>query len=676
MKTMKKPLAVLLAVLCLVSVFSVTVFAATKYKSYDGKYGLMIPVKSNYKTQCKTYSIKEDKGSLNFKFDSKGYEKNVYYGFTIYSDEERQNIIINKNGAFPKVDSKGSLTIDFSKLESGTYYGLTFTYIQKNGDLIIDRDSIYQFEIKLNKIANVTPEIIEAQALYSGNYIKWKKVTYADSYRIYRKQEGSDYEVIADVTKREYTDKTAVRGEKYIYTIRAFDEDCYSKRNKNGVDLIYLAPPKFTSAPETLEDNKIKVSWEAVIGAEKYRVYRKTEDAIKYTRIATVSKDVLEYTDKASKKDGETYIYAIKAVNGTNAGVLSKENKITLFGVKKPVVSCVGETVTVKWDAIENATDYKLFKKNADGQWKLLHSGTDSFEYIDTDVETGNKYNYSLVVEKDGQYSSFDTKGVIAYCLAEPKISSIKSSVDNSVLLKWNEIEGATKYNIYRESPFEDYKLIGTTTKTRFYDTSEKDNNYFYTYYVEAANEYGEGVSGNNMRMHLYMRAPELVSLKWDSGNVIKWKRVAGATSYKIYRKTPSGNYKEIAEVTDVLSYKDKSAKKGSKYYYTVAAMNGKYQGAYESGLGVNGLNAPEIESVELNKKKQVVVKWDEVNGAEGYYVYRKATIDGSWETLGKTTKLTYTDKISRENGVDYYYTVRAYNSKGKGLYSSFGVKL
>ena len=46
--------------------------------------------------------------------------------------------------------------------------------------------------------------------------------------------------------------------------------------------------------------------------------------------------------------------------------------------------------------------------------------------------------------------------------------------------------------------------------------------------------------------------------------------------------------YKKIAEVTDVLSYKDKTAKKSSKYYYTVAAMNGKYQGSYESGLKVN----------------------------------------------------------------------------------------
>lgn len=588
MKTMKKSLAVFLAVLCLLSALSVTTLAATKYKSYDGKYGLMIPVKSNYKTQCKSYSVEGTSGSLTFKFDSKGKKSNVYYGFTIYSDEKRQNIIINKSGAFPTVDSKGKLSIDFSKLESGTYYGLTFTYIQKGKDLIIDKDSIYQFDIELNKIAKVTPKITEAQALYSGNYIRWKKVTYADFYRVYRKQEGSSYEKLADVTKLEYTDKTAVRGEKYIYTIRAFDEDCYSKRNKNGVDLVYLAPPKFKDLPETLEDNKIRFSWEAVKGAKKYRVYRKTADAKKYTRLATVSSNVLEYTDTTSKVDGETYYYAVKAVNGTNAGVLSNKYAITLFGVKKPIAYCVGEVATIKWDSVENATDYKLFKKNADSQWDLLYSGTEVQEIVDENVSIGNKYVYSLVIEKDGQYSSFDTKGVTAYCLAEPKITSIKSSVDNSVYIKWGSVEGATKYNIYRESPFEDYKLIGTTSKTSFYDKTEKDSNYFYTYYVEAANEYGVGISGNNMHMHLFMKAPQLVSVKWDSGNVVKWKRVAGATSYVIMRRTPSGNYKKIAEVKDVLSYKDKSAKKKSKYYYTVAAMNGKYQGSYESGLRVN----------------------------------------------------------------------------------------
>ena len=589
MKIMKKSMAVFLAALCLLSALSVTTLAATKYKSYGGKYGLMIPVKSDYKTQCKAYSVEGTTGALTFKFDSKGKKENVYYGFTIYSDAKRQNIIINKSGVFPTVDSKGKLSIDFSKLESGTYYGLTFTYIQSGKDLIIDKDSIYQFDINVNKIANVTPKITDAQALYSGNYIKWKKVTYADFYRVYRKQEGSSYEKLADVTKLEFTDKTAVRGEKYIYTIRAFDEDCYSKRNKNGVDLVYLAPPKFKDLPETLEDNKIRFSWEAVKGAKKYRVYRKTADAKKYTRLATVSASVLEYTDKTTKVDGETYYYAVKAVNGTNAGILSSKYAITLFGVKKPIAYCVGEAATIKWNPVEDATDYKLFKKNSEGQWDLLYSGTDVQEIVDENVSTGNKYIYSLVIEKDGQYSSFDTTGVTAYCLAEPKISSIKSSSDNSVYIKWGAVDGATKYNIYRESPFEGYKLVGTTTKTSFYDKTDKDSNYFYTYYVEAANEYGTGVSGHNTKMHLFMKAPELTSVKWSSdGNVIKWKRVAGATSYVVFRRTPSGDYKKIAEVKDVLSYKDKSVKKTAKYYYTVAAMNGKYQGSYESGIRVN----------------------------------------------------------------------------------------
>ncbi len=673
MKTIKKTLAVFLAVISLFSAFSVTSLAATKYQSYNGKYGLVVPVKADYKTKCLSYKINSDKGTLTFSFKSKGYEKNVYFGLTIYEDEERQNILINKSGTFPTVNSKGNMTIDFSPLESGTYYGLTFTYIKKGDDLVVDKDSIYQFDIKLNKIGQVTPKITEAEALYSGNYLKWKKVQYADFYRVYRKQEGTSWEKLADITTLQFTDKTAVKGERYIYTVKAFDESCYSKYNKNGVDLIYLAPPKINNAPETLEDNKIKISWDAVKGAEKYRIYRKTADAKKYTRLATVSGDVLEYTDKTAKVDGVTYYYAVKAVNGTTAGILSQKVKKTLFATQKPTVSCVEGIVTVKWESIEGATEYKLFKKNSDGQWDLIYSGADALKYIDTEVSSGKKYTYSLVAERDGEYSSFDTKGVTIYCLAEPKISSISSGVENSVCIKWKAVDGATKYNIYRESPFEDYVFIGTTTKTNFNDITKKANNYFYTYYVEAVNENSISVSGNNTKMHLYMQAPELVSVKWNSGNVVKWKRVAGATSYKIYRKTPSGSYKEIAEVRDVLSYTDKTAKKSSKYYYTVAAMNGKYKGSYESGIGINCLNAPKITSAALNSKKQVVVKWNKVSGADGYYVYRKETADGSWVNLGKTTSLTYTDKTKRNADTEYFYTVRAYNTKGKGIYNNFG---
>ena len=676
MKTMKKSVAVFLAVLCLLSTLSVTTLAATKYKSYKGKYGLMVPVKTDYKTQCKSYKVNSDKGTLTFSFKSKGHKKNVYYGLTIYSDEKRQDILINKSGAFPTVNSKASMTIDFSPLESKTYYGLTFTYVKNGSDLVVDKDSIYQFDIKLNKVANVTPKIVDAEALYSGNYIKWEKVKYADSYRVFRKQDDTNWKVLADVKSLEYTDKTAVRGEKYAYTVKAYDEKSYSKHNESGADLIYLAPPKMQKNATTLEDNKIKISWEAVKGAENYRVYRKTANEKSYTRLATVGKAVLSYTDKTAKKDGETYYYTVRAINGTTSGALSQKINTTLFAVQKPTVSCVEKTVEIMWKSIENATNYKLFKKNAQGNWDEIYSGLDSNKYIDTDVSSGNKYVYSLIVEKNGQYSSFDTVGTTVYCLAEPKITSISSNIDNSMLIKWGAVPGATKYNVYMETPFEDYKYIGTTTKAAFYDTTEKGNNYFYSYYIEAVNANSVSVSGNNEKMHLYMKAPELVSVKWDGGNVVKWKRVAGATSYSVFRKSPSGSYKKIAEVKDVLSYKDKTAKKGSQYYYTVTAMNGKYQGAYENGIGINCLNAPEITSVKLNSKSQAVVKWNSVSGASGYYVYRKATIDGSWEYLGKSTSLSFTDKKQRTKNTQYLYTVKAYNSKGSGLHNIFGVAL
>ena len=59
-------------------------------------------------------------------------------------------------------------------------------------------------------------------------------------------------------------------------------------------------------------------------------------------------------------------------------------------------------------------------------------------------------------------------------------------------------------------------------------------------------------------------------------------------------------------------------------------------------------------KKVDIGSNAKVVVKWNEVSGADGYYVYRKSTIDGKWETLGKTTSLTYADKTSRRISFEY----------------------
>ena len=57
------------------------------------------------------------------------------------------------------------------------------------------------------------------------------------------------------------------------------------------------------------------------------------------------------------------------------------------------------------------------------------------------------------------------------------------------------------------------------------------------------------------------------------------------------------------------------------------------------------------------------MVKWEKVDNAQSYRIYRR-TENGKWMVLAdKFIGTDYTDKTA-ENGTTYYYTVRAINDK------------
>ncbi len=677
MKTSQKLLAIFLAVLCIASVFSISTFAATKYKDYGGKYGSIVPVKSDYKTVCDTYKINGAKGSLSFSFKSKGYEKNVYYGVTVYSDVKMQNILINIGKPFPTVNSYGNITVDFSPLDSGVYYGIAYTFVKSGDNYVVDSSNIYQYKIVVNKVGSSTLKITETSALYGCNYLEWNPIEYADGYYVYRKQVGEAWQVVAKTSDCAFKDENIPAGEKYIYTVRAYDTDGNYKSlyNKNGVPLIFLAPPVLEEA-EKLADNAVKIKWQKVVGAETYRIYKKTESG-SYKRLAIVDADTTEYTDKSAKENGEIVSYKVRPYNETVAGLPSAALNVEIFGTFNPRLYCDGNVVNIHWNEVDGADGYTVFKKENGGEWQQIISNASVTNYTDEDVEIGKKYFYSIVVHRAGETSSFNSVGVAVYRLAEPIITSVGSTVNNSVFVKWGAVKGAKNYNIYRKAPNEDYKLIGNTKLTSFYDTDGKKSNLYYTYYIEAVGYDSVSVSGNNMKSVLYMAAPKLTSVKWDGdGNAVKWARVAGATAYKVYRKTLTGSYKMVAQVSgNSFEYVDTTAKKGGKYYYTVRAMNGKVAGAYEIGKGINCLDAPVLTSAVTAKNGAVTVKWNKVSGATGYYVYRK-TEGGSWSRIAKTTSNSYVDKSSKKSGVKYIYTVKAYNANSKGLHDAIGIEL
>ena len=74
----------------------------------------------------------------------------------------------------------------------------------------------------------------------------------------------------------------------------------------------------------------------------------------------------------------------------------------------------------------------------------------------------------------------------------------------------------------------------------------------------------------------------------------------------------------------------------------------------------------------------KITVKWNAVNGATKYAVYRKAAGETSWTRLTKTfTGTTYTDKSADlVAGTNYSYTVRAYVDNAWSGYNKTGVSV
>lgn len=184
-----------------------------------------------------------------------------------------------------------------------------------------------------------------------------------------------------------------------------------------------------------------------------------------------------------------------------------------------------------------------------------------------------------------------------------------------------------------------------------------------------------------------FLFAPKLKRVRnKKSGVEIEWKKILGAEGYYVYRKRgKDGEWERIADVKNT-RYIDSDARSGKGYRYSVTAYNGTKESKHknEDGRFIRFLSAPKAISVEYDPKKGVIVKWNKVKGAEGYYVYRK-TKKGEWKKLanidqdkakGKNkNRFSFVDRTVKRNK-NYRYSVRAYNGKAKSTRTSKGLKI
>ena len=326
----------------------------------------------------------------------------------------------------------------------------------------------------------------------------------------------------------------------------------------------------------------------------------------------------------------------------------------------------------IYWSAVDGANRYEVYRSGSkDGTYSFLDS-TANLNYTDSKANAGTTYYYKVkALATDGTDSSLSAAVAITCRCARPVVKTDYWASTGKPYIKWTAVAGASQYEVYRSGSKDGtYTLLGTTTATNYTD-SKANAGYTYYYKVKAISEVKSAANSSlsaavaiTCRCARPVVTPDYLT---STGKPhIKWAAVAGASQYEVYRATSkNGSYTKMF-TTSNLSYTNTSAKAGTTYYYKVKAVS-KVKSAANSSLSAAvaitcRCARPVVKTDYWASTGKPYIKWDAVDGAGKYYVYRSTSKDGTYEYIGYTTKTNYTD--SKANvGYTYYYKVQAISS-------------
>lgn len=608
---------------------------------------------------------------------------------------------------------KGTTYKDNSAQVGQEYYYTVRAYVGETSNLgSFDKNGIKGVALP-KKPTLKTAESVDFNAIK----VTWKKVDGASGYYVYRKADGEKYfKQIAEVNGNKTftsTDLSATTGVKYQYTVRAY-------RNRNGKPYAGLydskgvtatactKAPTIKSGVSTVSD-KLKLTWSKVNGATGYNVYRKLENDKNYKLIKTINGNGnVEFTD-SGLKCGVKYYYRVngfRTVDSKNYEGLGSKDYLGLTTPAQPALKSAKSlgynTISIEWTKVEGATGYDIYRKTTGTYSKIGTVDKQStVTFKDEKAVTGVRYQYTVraFYNKDGikRVSTYENYIHGTAYPSNPNLTSVTSVEYNAIELKWDKVDGANGYKIYRKIPSDkNYKeLITLYGQTDKYTDQTVTCGTTYQYIIKSF-RYENGktyTSGNNSAVSCKAVPPvvkvKVASTGYNSLNV-SWEKVNGATGYRIYfKKDNAKNWTTLAtfENGSLTSCEHRKLTTGVNYTYTVRAYYKDGSKTIWGDFNQTGVtkkpvtSAPKLVSVTSSTATNVTVKWETVSGANGYKVMRKADGSKTWSTIGTTDskRLSYTDK-KVSCGVKYHYTVRAYRNVSKkpvlGSYNSNGLEI
>ncbi len=327
------------------------------------------------------------------------------------SDYDTGNIKINwetvdgasKYYIYRKVGSSGSYkylasTTRTSYTNSSTEPGTTYYYKVK----AIGEDGITsEYSNVSYRTCDLPRPVVTLSSVYSSGKIKlsWKKIDGAEKYYVYRStSENGEFKYLGSTGNTSYTNSSAVAGVTYYYKVKAVHEKSAANSALSYVKSRTCDLPRpVVKASNVASTGKIKLTWDAVSGAQKYYVYRATSEDGEYKYVTSTTGT--SFTNTATTA-GRTYYYRVKAIHANSAANSAKSTVVSrTCDLERPVIS-IGLSSTGKpritWDAVDGALRYEVYRSTSKNGTYTYIAGTINTNLTNTGAEAGRTYYYKV----------------------------------------------------------------------------------------------------------------------------------------------------------------------------------------------------------------------------------------------------------------------------------------
>lgn len=418
-----------------------------------------------------------------------------------------------------------------------------------------------------------------------------------------------------------------------------------------------------------------KFAWNGAPDATGYEVYQGTSPSDPNKKKIGDTKNT--YFTNSNKSTGTMYKYMVRAYSDASGKrVYGDYSEVfttcTLpANISKISASARGTSVTISWDKVSKATDY-IVEHYVNGAWKQVGT-TSSLSYKVNGITQNGVNKFRVKARRN--YSGVYYNGGYTYVNAEvtdipSTVTGVRSTSNTSTsnTITWNASTKAEGYEIYQWIGTTDsYKLIGTTTSTKF-TNSKKSSGTMYRYKVRAFNNVdGQRIEGAYSSEFTTCTLPANVSFSLCSTDVdsitLNWNKVSKATGYQVEMYT-NGTWKTLSTLSGT-SYTASDLSQKTAYRFRVRAIRNynyiNYYGDYtEKDITIRPANTPEGLSSSVNTSSSNTITWESVNGVSGYSVYQWIGTTDSYKKLGDTAYPYYTNS-GKSSGTMYTYRVKAY---------------